>query len=129
MFFDSFNSILGAGWKEPAIVKWKKWGNEELVQSHEYDQEASHGLSENRSCSSLRREEIDWSMDSRIRLSSTGVERALKRKITSKRPDWPAGLSNSTSFRSRYDSLIHRRTRLRAAALWMFLVTENPTRG
>ena len=59
VFFDGFNSILGAGREEPAIIKREKRGNENLIESDEYDQGVSHGLSENRSFSSLRREEMD----------------------------------------------------------------------
>lgn len=83
VFSDGLNSICGTRGKESAIVERKKRGNENLIESYEYDQGASHGLSENRSCSSLRREEMAWSIDPRIRRSSTGVERALKRKTTS----------------------------------------------
>ena len=129
MFSDRLNGILGARGKKTAVVERKNWGNENLVQFYEYDQGESHELSENRSCSSLRREEMESSMDSRIRSLSTGVDRALKRKTTSKCPDWSTGNCRSSSFRCRYDSLIHRRTRLRAAAVRMFLVTENPIRG
>lgn len=125
---DRLNGVFGAGGKKPAIVKRKKRGNEKLVQPYGYDQEVSHELSENLSCSSLRREEMAWSMDSRIRRSSTGVERTLKRKTTLKRLACAGDNSVRRSFCNRYDSLIHRRTLLRAAAARMFLVTEKPIR-
>lgn len=129
MFFDRLDGILGAGGKEPAVVKREKRRNEDLVQPYEYDQGVSHGLSENLRGSSLRREEIASSMDSRTGRRSAGVDRAPKRKTTWNCPACSGDKSFSRSFCSRYDSLIHRRTLLRAAAVRKFRVTENPIRS